>query len=252
MMDAFPYSYLEIPEKCLIEKRVYKKLFFENAKLTVTDKKWFTKDIENIVWAYSLKPNATLIHALEEEHYTYDEIAVIEFELRNDHHVNRLADIIHRVIPYPLLIVFKKDDWVRLSVADKRFNLADNQAATLQEKWVTERLYADGDRKADKLFLEQLNYQKQPRLNLKVFYRGWIDAFISYKVSHISGVFEMPRTKQKKQKLIKALNRYRNLEQQIADLRTELKKQDAFNDKVRLNVDIKELEKQLKKTAKQL
>lgn len=251
-MMQFPYAYLNIPEKCLIDKRVYKKLFFDNTKLTVTDKKWFTKDIDTIHWVYSLKPSATLIPALKEEHYTYDEIAVIEVELENDGHCKRLADIVHRVIPYPLLISFKGEDWVRLSVADKRFNLADNQAATLDEYWVTNRLYADAANKVDIAFLLQMDYDRQPRLNLKRFYKGWIEAFITYKTALITGEYAIPNSQELKQKQVEALNKYRQLEQDITDLRTKLKKQEAFNKQVKLNVDIKKLEKQLKQTAKQL
>ena len=251
-MKEFPWTFLNIPEKCLIEKRVYKKLFFENTKMTATDKKWFTKDVDSIHWMYALKPNSTLIHAVKEKHYTYDEIAVLEVELDQDDHCNRLADIIHRVIPYPLLIAFKGEDWVRLSVADKRFNLADNQAATLEELWVTNRFHEERLNEIERAFLKQMSYDKQPRLNLKRFYRGWIDTFISYKTARITGEFMMPDSPEGKQKQVEALQSYRKLEQQITDLRTKLKKQDAFNEKVKLNVEIKELEKKLQKTEQKL
>lgn len=251
-MTEFPWPYLNIPEKCLIEKRVFKKLFFENARMTATDKKWFTKDIDTINWVYALKPNSTLIHAVKAEHYTYDEIAILEVGLEQDDHCNRLADIIHRVIPYPLLIVFKGKDWVRLSVADKRFNIADNQAATLEEFWVTNRLYEERLNEIELAFLKQMNYERQPRLNLKQFYKGWIEALISNKIARITGEFTLPDSPEGKLKQVEALNAYRELNQQIMDLRTKLKKQEAFNVKVKLNVEIKDLEKQLKYTAQQL
>jgi hypothetical protein len=246
----FPYNQLQIPDKCLIEKRVFKKLFYENAKLTVTDKKWFTKDIDTITWKYSLKPAQTLIHAIKEEEYSYDELAVIEVDLKKGNHLNRLADIIHRAIPYPLLIVFKKDKNVSLSIADKRFNQADDQAATIKELWVTDWLDQDSD--IDNKFTEQLNYEDQPRLHLKMFYYSWIDCFNAYKVAQISGNFKVPSKQEDKEQRIRYLNEFRSLEYQIEQRRSELKKQDGFNDKVQLNVEIKELEKQLKKVADRL
>jgi hypothetical protein len=246
----FPYNYLQLPSKCLIEKRVYKKLFYKNANLTVTDKKWFTKDIDTITWKYSLKPAQTLIHAIKEEVYSYDEIAVLEVELKKGGHLNRLADIIHRAIPYPLLIVFKKGQNVSLSIADKRFNQADNQAATIKELWVTNWL--DLNKDIDTEFLKRLNYDQQSRLNLKAFYRGWVDCFNAYKVAQISGNFELPSNQEDKEQRIRYLNEFRSLEDQIEQRRSELKKQDGFNDKVQLNVEIKELEKQLKKVADRL
>lgn len=251
-MSQFPYTYLELPEKCRLDKSVFKKLFYENAKLSTTDKKWFTKDINLIKWKYTLKPESTLIFAVKEKNYHYNEIAVIEVELEDDEHIKRLSDIIHRAIPYPLLIVYKGDDWVRFSVAEKRFNKADDQAATIIEYWITDRIDEELQNTVDQAFIEQLSYTRQPRLNLKVFYKGWIESFISYKVSRVTGHFDMLDEESKKQKRIEALNEYRVMEEKIEYLRATLKKEEAFSEKVKLNVDIKQLEKQLKQTAKQL
>ena len=252
MKKEFPYTYLKIPDKCMLDKTVYKKYFYENAKFSVTDKKWFTKDINKIRWKYTLKPGSTLIFAVKEEDYHYDEIAVIEFELDDDQHVDRLADIIHRTIPYPLMIVFRGEEWIRFSIADKRFNKADDQAATINEVWITDRINEQLQDSVDREFVEQLSYERQPRLNLKVFYKGWIDAFIAYQVSRVTGEFDMLDEQAKKQKRIEALKEYRVMEEEVAYLRSKLKKEEAFNEKVKLNVDIKKLEKQLKQTAKQL
>jgi len=251
-MSDFPYSFLKIPDKCMLEKTVYKKLFYENAKFSATDKKWFTKDVNYIKWKYTLKPSSTLIFAVKEQDYHYDEISVIEVGLDNDLHIERLADIIHRTIPYPLLIVFRNDDYIRFSVADKRFNKADDQAATINEYWITEQIDQELTIDTEKAFVEQLAYDVQPRLNLKVFYKGWIEAFIAFKISKVTGIFEMLNEQHKKENRIKILNEYRVKEEKIKYLRSKLKKEEAFNEKVKLNVDIKGLEKELKQTAKKL
>lgn len=248
----FPYDHLQLPDKCLIEKRVFKTLFHEKAKLTATDKKWFTNDIETIIWKYSLKPSQTLIHAFKEDEYTYDEIAVIEVQLKQGNHIERLADVIHRAIPYPLLIIFRFKEAISFSIASKRFNLADSQAATIKEKWVTGWLKEALDNDIEKTFLEKLNYHTQSRLHMKVFYNGWIDLFNAYKVAQISGKFKLPSKQEAKEEQIHTLNQYREIEAQLVELRSELKKQDAFNNKVSLNVEIKALEKKLKKVADKL
>ena len=62
IIDLF-YKKLAIPDDCYLGKRVYKKLFYENAKLGVTDKKAFTNDIEEIEWHYTLKPETINIHS---------------------------------------------------------------------------------------------------------------------------------------------------------------------------------------------
>lgn len=251
MMD-FPYNFLAIPEQCLLEKRVYKKLFYENTDFTVTDKKWFTKDIDSISWFYTLKPELTMIHAFEEEHYEYDEIVVMEVGVDNTDHVERLSDIIHRSIPYPLLIVFRHEEKVCLSVADKRYSLTDDQSATISKLWVTEPLKEDKVKEIEQQFLEQLEYDKQPQLHLKAFYQGWLDAFYAYDISRVTGQFEVLTEQEKKEQRRKALDEYHSLEDDIAELRSRLSKENAFSKKMELNVAIKELQDQLNEVSEQL
>ena len=56
MTDAL-YASMAIPAACQLGKRVFKKLFHENAKLGATDKKAFREDIDTITWRYTLKPS---------------------------------------------------------------------------------------------------------------------------------------------------------------------------------------------------
>lgn len=251
-MMEFPYGMWDIPEKCFLDKRVYKRLFYENTDFTVTDKKWFTKDIDGISWLYTLKPELTMMHAFEEEHYEYDEIVIMEVEVTGFDHVERLADIMHRSIPYPLLIVFRRGEKVCLSVADKRYSLTDEQAATVSKLWVTDMLVRDGLSITEEQFIEQLAFDRQPQLHLKAFYHGWLDAFYAYDISKVTGEFAMETEQDKKERRRSALNEYRTLEDEIAELKKKLKKESAFSRKMELNVEIKELQDQLNKVAEQL
>jgi len=47
MIEAL-YEKIMIPESCRLGKRVYKKLFHENAKLSATDKKALRDDVDTI------------------------------------------------------------------------------------------------------------------------------------------------------------------------------------------------------------
>jgi hypothetical protein len=248
----FLYNFLAIPEKCLLDKRVYKKMFYENTDFTVTDKKWFTQDIELITWYYTLKPELLMINGVEEEHYAYDEIVIMDVEVSSFDHKQRLADIMQRSIPYPLLIVFKQEDKVCLSVADKRYSLSDDKAATLNTLWATEPLENERLSDIEEAFLEQLAFDKQPQLHLKAFYHGWLDAFYAYDSSKVTCSFEVLNKQEKKVQRREALEAYRRLEQQITELRATLRKENAFNKKMGLNMEIKKLQDQLNHVSEQL
>ena len=100
------YEKMMIPESCRLGKRVYKKLFHENAKLSATDKKALSDDVDTIFWQYTFKPTTIPIQPYEDDQREYHEVALLQVNLKQTDRVNRLAEIIHRAIPYPLLVVF--------------------------------------------------------------------------------------------------------------------------------------------------
>jgi len=248
----FPYDILDIPKACLLDKRVYKKMFYENTDLTVTDKKWFTQDIDLITWVYTLKPDLAMISRFEEEHYAYDEVVVMDVDVNSFDHAERLSDIMHRSIPYPLFIIFREENHIALSVADKRYNRSDDSAATIHKLWATDVFDKHNLSETKQAFLSQLSFDKQPQLHLKAFYHGWLDAFYAYDSSKVTGSFTMLSEQEQKQQRRQALHDYRQLKQEITELKTSLKKEKAFSKKMDLNVEIKALEKQLNQVSKKL
>lgn len=46
------YKFLNIPDSCFIGSTIYKKLFYENANLSTSDKSLFTDTINKVVWLY--------------------------------------------------------------------------------------------------------------------------------------------------------------------------------------------------------
>ena len=107
MIEAF-YQKMAIPKACFLGNRVYKKLFYENAPLNVTDKKAFGDDIVTIQWRYTLKPETINIARFQDDERDYPEIAVLQVNLKENKYYKRIAQIIQRAIPYPLLIVFSQ------------------------------------------------------------------------------------------------------------------------------------------------
>jgi len=97
-----------------------------------------------------------------------------------------------------------------------------------------------------------LEYEKQPQLHLKAFYQAWLDSFQAYRISRVTGRFEVLSDREKNDKRLKALSDYRKLEDNIAKLRNQLSKESAFSKKMELNVEIKELQDQLNDLSEQL
>jgi hypothetical protein len=59
------------PESCKLGKRVFKKLFEENAALGVTDRKALRDDLDSVTWAYTLKPSTIPIQPYQDAEREY-------------------------------------------------------------------------------------------------------------------------------------------------------------------------------------
>ena len=71
------YQKMGLPQSAHLGKRIFKKLFQENAKLGATDKKALREDVDTITWEYSLKPSTIPIKPFSDEKHEYLEIAII-------------------------------------------------------------------------------------------------------------------------------------------------------------------------------
>ena len=243
MITAF-YQKLALPEACFLGKRVYKKLFYENAALSAADKKAFSEDILDIQWCYTLKPETIAIARYEDNDREYHEIALMQVNLKNDQHSKRLAQIIQRAIPYPLLIVFTQGSRFALNVADKRINQADREKIRVDAFYDTDwldlkHLSATETDFIDSCAVRQLSYQ-----HFYAFYADLMARIIALNCSKVSGRYtlasELSRDEQ-----VDWLNKIRQTELKLQSLRVDLKKESQFNRQVQLNIQIKQVAKQL-------
>ena len=131
-MEQF-YKQLNIPNNCEVNNTIYKKAFLDNADLTSTDKKIINDHIKKVTWKYCLKPETINILPYKDDKRDYLEIEIIEVQLNEISKVNRIAEIIMRAIPYPILLVLIDDEKLKLAVGDMRKNLSDSSRVTVED-----------------------------------------------------------------------------------------------------------------------
>jgi hypothetical protein len=226
------YRFLNIPDSCFVGSTIYKKLFYENAHLSSSDKSLFTDTINKIVWLYCLKPETINIPAYKDEVREYPEIEVIEVILNKEYGLNRIAEIIMRTIPYPMLLIFKLEDKIRFYVAHQRTSQSDSSKNTIEEFISTDWLRNDSDLFA-KLDIKQMRFT-----NFYTLYSDIVDAISIYNLSAIMPTDDTV-TGAKARELSAKIE---DIEQRIANLRSKLKKESQFNRKMELNIEIKRLE----------
>ncbi len=180
------YNKLAIPEPCHLGKRVFKKLFQENAVLGVTDKKAFRDDIDTILWQYTLKPSTIPIQAHEDSEREYLEVAVLEVNLKTRNRTSRIAEVIHRAIPYPLVVVFAHERSCVMSLAHKRFSQAEHGAIVVDEFYATDWIDLSAPTEPQAAFLDSLAASSLPHTHFYAFYSALVDRLIALDCARLT------------------------------------------------------------------
>ena len=226
------YDFLKIPDSCFIDNTIYKKLFYENADLSTSDKSLFTDTINKVTWLYCLKPETINIPAYKDELRDYPEIEVIEVLVHKDYKLKRVAEIVMRTIPYPMLLIFMLEDKRQLYVAHQRINQNDSSKNTIEEFIATEWLESDSALYA-KLDIKQMRFT-----NFYALYSDIVDTISIYNLSAIMPTDDNITGAEARELSAKI----EDIEQEITSLRAKLKKETQFNRKMELNIEIKRLE----------
>lgn len=266
--SVFSVVNIGFPESAYMHKRVAKKMFLENASLGARDKKLFRENVKNVYWEYTLKPSTCPVLPYRDNDREYLEVAILQVELNAQKGHKRIAEIIHRVIPYPLMIGFyvgttehteytekEKNNSVSsvvnssfaLSIAPKRFSQAEYGAFVAERFYTTGWINSEALSDQESAFVASLAWGNMPLQTYGTVYNAWTDRFTGYECSLLSGTFTIAKGVDR----LERLTRCRAIESRISELRGQLKKA-AFNRQVALNTQIKKFEQELKQLAREL
>jgi hypothetical protein len=234
---------LELSASCRVDQRIPKKLLVENGAPTAADKRNITDGIEEIQWVATLKPSTIGVPEYRDEIREYLEIAVIHIELRQDAKAGRIAELTHRAVPYPLLLLLTAQDKLILSMSHIRWAQNEADKVVLDGEPVAVSLNEqNASMDVHSAFLQALSITYQPRENLKVLYQGWLDTLVAYQASLITGTFTLSQTNEQAAARRAGLLACREIEQQIASLRSAAVKEKQLARQVAMNLEIKQLQ----------
>ncbi len=248
------YDKLAIPDTCHLGKRVFKKLFHENAKLGATDKKALRDDIDTITWVYTLKPTTIPIHVYKDDGREYDEIALLQVDLKTQKRTGRIVEIIHRAIPYPLVLVFVLESSVAMSLAHKRFSQAERGAVVAEEFVTTDwiDLSPGSPTCVQQAFLDSLAVTELPQTHFYAFYSTMMDRLIALDCARLTGEYRIEAAAERREARRERLAQCHELEVRIAETRAAAKREKQINRLADLNIEIRRLQGQLAEMATQL
>jgi len=243
------YDHFRLPLSAHVGQRVPKKLLVENGAPTAADKRQINEGIEELLWLAALKPTTIGVTEYRDDVREYLEIAVLSLILRPPAKAGRLVELIHRAVPYPLLLVVEQSDSISLSAAHKRWSQGEAGKTVLDDA-VTLCDLVESDTTSS--FLDSLSLTLQPRDNLLVLYRGWINCLQAYQAAQITGRFVPSSSAEVALSRHGALVEYNRLVHQMAALRTQAERESQINRRVELNLEIKRLEPELAESIRKM
>lgn len=239
-----------LPSNAMVEQRIPKKLLVEQGAPTAADKRQIQDGIEELQWVAALKPTNIAVPAYRDVEREYLEVAVLTAVFRQNAKVARLTELIHRAVPYPVLLVSMSRsgdmDGINLSAAHKRF--AQNEAG----KFVVDEILTTSPFTVDAVipdatrdFLASLALSNLPTRDLFHFYQGWMNSIVGFAAASITGRFALPDSPEQTHRMRESIALNFQTLDELSGLRKLADKEKQMNRLVELNTKIKQLELQL-------
>lgn len=241
-IDAF-YDRLGFPESGLLDKRIYKRMVLDHVELTAADKKTLSEDVSRLTWKYALKADTVQVLPYEDAEREYLEVAVVEANLSSRKRAPRIAEMIQRAIPYPVLLVMVEGTGLCVSVANKRFSLAE-KGSIVAEDFLSSPWCEAPPTEIDEAFFKALTLRNLSQIDFYALYQSMVQAVLARACAELSGRFALDTVGLEADRR-RRLEQCRELEREIISLRAAIAKQGRFAEQVELNTRIKELETRL-------
>ena len=253
---------LRLPAEATVSQRVPKKMLAENltsrGMATSADRKLLQEQIDEVTWVAALKPSNAGIPVYQDEVRSYLELAVLSVRLRQGSQLDsqaakvspsvaRLAELVHRAIPYPVLLVLDDGTRVYLSLVHIRWAQKEADKAVLDGDLIQGVFVHNGSPAASVMdadtvnaFINAMGLSKQPRTDLLTLYQGWMDTLSAWQAAAVTGRFECVSPQQATARRA-ALRRCHELDAQISSLRAAASKEKQMARQVAANLEIKAL-----------
>ena len=241
MMSFDPFEALAIPSNALIDRRVPKTLLIENGVFAAGDRRGIREGIEELRWLAALKPATVGIAEYRDDKREYLEIAVLKLDLRATVRGERIVQLVHRAVPYPMLLIVRREGAPELSLAHKRRSLGEAGRTVIDGDIVVAETCGDCSSELLAAFGDSLALARQPCGTLMDLYRGWIDTVQAFRAAGITGEFHLPDTTAAAADREAALREYRWLDNRIAGIQSAADKETQMSRRAEMNVELARL-----------
>ena len=233
---------LDLPPGVRVDRRVPKTLLVEHGASTAADKRHINDGIEELLWLAALKPTTIGVPEYRDEVREYLEIAVLHLALRAGANVKRLVELVHRAVPYPLILIAEQTGQISISAAHKRWAQNEMGKTVLDGEIVSAN--CDGVQDAEYLptFFATLAIGRQTHASLYALYQSWVDVLLALKAARVTGVYRLAADADHAAARREALRECARLDAEIARLRAVATGEKQMSRLVNMNLELKRME----------
>lgn len=243
---------LGLPPRARVDARVPKKLLIEQSAPTAADKRAIQDGINELQWFAACKPTTIGVPAFSDHTREYLEIAVVACVFRTGAKAARLIELIHRAIPYPVLLVTATGNDLTVSATHKRHAQNDSGRTVIEPVVAASGLRPDAVDSVQIAFLKSLTLAQQPCTDLFALYTGWIARIEAINAARLTGTFAVTDDQEAIDRRRVALDAHARLTKEIEGLCAKAKREKQISRRVDLNLKIQQCKTDLSACANQL
>ena len=187
-----------------------------------------------------------MLNSYTDAEHDYSCLAQIDVALKKPGKAVRIAELCHRAMPYPLIVILHNGDQLWFSMAEKRFSRAGKEQVVLERQtdtgWISNRFLQD--------FADAADFGKFKKNSYLDLYQHYTELLDVLKTAELTGSFEQSSIRpEERRKLLEELHQLQN---QLAELKARAKKEAELSRLVEINMQAKTIESAINKTKKML
>jgi hypothetical protein len=244
---------LDLPASTRVNQRVPKKMLAEHGAATAADRRQIQDDVDEIVWLAALKPHLIGVPAYADEHRQYVELAVLSLTLKGGAKPGRPVELLHRAVPYPVLLFTTSDAGIGLSLAHLRTSQNETDKTVLDGELLHVTVpIALPDGALLGAFRAALALARQPQTDLHTLYQGWMDTVDALDIARETGAFQPSATRTQAVERHQALLQCRRIQARLQHLRAQAEKERQLARQVALNQELRARQAELRALQKRM
>jgi hypothetical protein len=229
-----------------LNRKIDKKMFFEQMDFSLNEKQQFTRWIDRIVMSYLLASQNINIHPYMDEEKKYENVSFLTVSLKKEltlKQVKKLADLIHESLPNPTILCFTYKENVLLCTALKRINKNNAKKAIVEEIRLSSWLNIKDMHETTDRFIKSIHLTSLSFSSFYDFYSDFHYAIKLLEVAEKTGHFVLYE-EDELQEVTVIVEQITSIEAEIEHYCKLINKESQFNKKVEYNLKIRTLKEQ--------